>query len=207
MRWLVSHGKNSSTGQTGNPTAAGIRARGRQEKWDCPKNARRYVKDVRLSVTNGTDFPGDFNKIQYDKLKQVHIEELGWRESRLIQELQSVSQAVDPHLGGDTFLPSTASYQSPIQPLWGHPAPPVTLNPWDHPILLFPQQLSQKPDSGCMTTIQNSGRESGVGQEFRPTHLGGPSMPGLMQKWTQSHFTKPQPDSKMPWEEFATLQM
>lgn len=60
-------------------------------KWDCPKNARRYVGDVRLSMTNGTDFPGDFNKIQNEKLKQTHIEELGWRESRLIQELQSVS--------------------------------------------------------------------------------------------------------------------
>lgn len=30
-------------------------------------------------------------------------------------------------------------------------------------------------------------------------------MQGLMQKWTQPHFIKPQPDSKMFGEESATL--
>lgn len=89
----------------------GSRNQGQRQarEMECPKNAQRYVRDVRLSMTNGTDFPGDFNKIQNDKLKQVLIEDLGWKESRLIQELHSISHAADPRLGGDTFLPSTAS--------------------------------------------------------------------------------------------------
>lgn len=40
-----------------------------------------------------------------------------------MRELQRVPQAMDPHLAADTFLPSTASYPSPIHPLRGPLSP------------------------------------------------------------------------------------
>lgn len=96
-------------------------------------------------MINRVDFQDDFNKIQNDYLIQ-HIEVRFWVSlgdgDRLICSLQRISQAVDFHLAGDTFLPSMAPYPSlssssqatqPLPsagPLWDSPASSITLIPY-----------------------------------------------------------------------------
>lgn len=71
MRWEdVLWEKQLHRTETGNPTE--IRARGRQEERECPKNAQRYVRDIRVPMINETDFQGELNKIQNDKMIPTH---------------------------------------------------------------------------------------------------------------------------------------